>query len=184
LEQILNSGSIDYITIEEFLNIQQNLSSTQDKQDSPKVDQPLFKLITPPKWYLVCHIPSSDIFYEKNDVISVKLLGINEKILEGVVYKVDRREDSTLIILEFSESIESAIHIRNLPIEIGKTTEGLLVPSSSIIKSNGKTGVECVYKGEIKYMEVKIKAMGEEKAVIEKIGDVEGLNLHDKVVIQ
>ena len=111
-------------------------------------------------------------------------MGSSQKVLEGSVYKIDRKSDSALVVLEFSEGIESVIHIRDLPVEIEKTIEGLVVPASSIIKDNGKTGIELVYKGEIKYIEVRIKAMDEEKAVIEKVGDVEGLNLHDKVVIQ
>ena len=144
---------------------------------------PLFKLINPSKWYLVCHIPTTDIFYEKNDVLNIKLLGSHEEVLEGIVYKIDRGNDSSLIILELTEGIDSIVHTRRLPVEIGKTTEGLLVPSSSIIKNNGKTGVEFVYRGEICFVEVKIKAMNDEKAVVEKVGDVEGLNIHDKVVI-
>lgn len=186
LEGILNIGSLDYMTIEEFLAISKTLS-TQDMQaeqePEEELEQPLFRLINPSKWYLVCHIPTTDIFYEKNDVLKVKLLGSTEEVLEGVVYKIDRGNDSALIILELTEGIDSIIYTRDLPIEIGKTTEGLLVPSSCIIKKNGKTGVEFVYKGQICFVEVKVKAMNEEKAVIEKIGDVEGLNIHDKVVM-
>jgi len=183
LERVLNSGSLDYMTIDEFLTIKQSLL-IQDEKTDPNLDRPLFRLINPEKWYLVCHIPTSEIYYEKNDVVNVKLLGSNQKILEGVIYKIDKRSDSSLVVLEFTEGIESVIHIRNLPVEIGKTVEGLIVPTSSIIKNNGKTGIELVYKGDIIFMEVRIKAMDEEKAVIEKVGDVEGLNLHDKVVIQ
>lgn len=182
LEEILNIGSLDYMTIEEFLAISNNLS-IQDMQTEEEIEWPLFKLINPSKWYLVCHIPTTDIFYEKNDVLNIKLLGSHEEVLEGIVYKIDRGNDSSLIILELTEGIDSIVHTRRLPVEIGKTTEGLLVPSSSIIKNNGKTGVEFVYRGEICFVEVKIKAMNDEKAVVEKVGDVEGLNIHDKVVI-
>lgn len=182
LEEILNIGSLDYMAIEEFLAISNNLS-IQDMQTEEEIEWPLFKLINPSKWYLVCHIPTTDIFYEKNDVLNIKLLGSHEEVLEGIVYKIDRGNDSSLIILELTEGIDSIVHTRRLPVEIGKTTEGLLVPSSSIIKNNGKTGVEFVYRGEICFVEVKIKAMNDEKAVVEKVGDVEGLNIHDKVVI-
>lgn len=182
LEEILNIGSLDYMTIEEFLAISNNLS-IQDMQTEEEIEWPLFKLINPSKWYLVCHIPTTDIFYEKNDVLNIKLLGSHEEVLEGIVYKIDRGNDSSLIILELTEGIDSIVHTRRLPVEIGKTTEGLLVPSSSIIKNNGKTGVEFVYRREICFVEVKIKAMNDEKAVVEKVGDVEGLNIHDKVVI-
>lgn len=182
LEEILNIGSLDYMTIEEFLAISNNLS-IQDMQTEEEIEWPLFKLINPSKWYLVCHIPTTDIFYEKNDVLNIKLLGSHEEVLEGIVYKIDRGNNSSLIILELTEGIDSIVHTRRLPVEIGKTTEGLLVPSSSIIKNNGKTGVEFVYRGEICFVEVKIKAMNDEKAVVEKVGDVEGLNIHDKVVI-
>ena len=182
LEEILNIGSLDYMTIEEFLAISNNLS-IQDMQTEEEIEWPLFKLINPSKWYLVCHIPTTDIFYEKNDVLNIKLSGSHEEVLEGIVYKIDRGNDSSLIILELTEGIDSIVHTRRLPVEIGKTTEGLLVPSSSIIKNNGKTGVEFVYRGEICFVEVKRKAMNDEKAVVEKVGDVEGLNIHDKVVI-
>lgn len=184
LEEILNLGSLDYMTIEEFLAIWKTIS-IQDMQteQGQELEQPLFRLIDPSKWYLACHIPTADIFYEKNDVLKVKLLGSSEEVLEGVVYKIDRGSDKALVILELTEGIDSVINTRDLPIEIGKTTEGLLVPSSSIIKSNGKTGVEFVYRGQIRFVEVRVKAMNDEKAVIEKIGDVEGLNVHDKVVV-
>ena len=183
LENIITPKDIDYFTAEQYLTFIDYEPLELDKENT-HVDVPLYKIVVPDKWYIVSLIPHKNIFYEQGDTLSLKIPGLSEEIISATVYKVDFLKDSTLVILEMIENIESVIEARNIHIEIGISAEGLMVPTEAITNKDNRTGVRVERNGDINFVEVKVKAVDDEWAIIEKINDYDALELNDSVIIK
>jgi len=183
LENIITPNDIDYLTVEQYLAFRDHKALELDKESS-YVDVPLFKIVVPDKWYIVSLIPHKNTFYEQGDTLNLKIPGLSEETISAKVYKVDYLKDSTLVILEIIENIESVIEARYIHIEIGISAEGLMVPAKAIINKNHRTGVKIERNGDIKFIEVKVKAFDDDWAIIEKVNDNDTLDLNDIVIIK
>jgi len=183
LENIITPNDIDYFTAEQYLAFKEHQPLELDKENS-NLDVPLFKIVVPDKWYIVSVIPHKNIFYEQGDTLSLKIPGLSEEVISAKVYKVDFLKDSTLVILEMIEGIESVIETRNIHVEIGISAEGLMVPAKAIINKDSRTGVKIERNGDISFIEVKVKALEDEWAIIEKVNDYDLLEHNDIVVIK
>jgi putative membrane fusion protein len=183
LENIITPNDIDYLTVEQYLAFRDHKALELDKESS-YVDVPLFKIVVPDKWYIVSLIPHKNTFYEQGDTLNLKIPGLSEETISAKVYKVDCLKDSTLVILEIIENIESVIEARYIHIEIGISAEGLMVPAKAIINKNHRTGVKIERNGDIKFIEVKVKAFDDDWAIIEKVNDNDTLDLNDIVIIK
>lgn len=180
LENMLNPGIIDYLTIDGMWEYE---SSLGNKQSYPG-EYPFLKIVNPERWYLACEILHNRVFYQKGDLINVKFLSYGETYLEGTVYKISRGTDSTMVILELTEGIDAALEGRNISIEIGNTTEGLMVPTQAIITNRDGTGVKVISQGETSFVPIKIKVTDGNQAIIEKQGDAGNISLHDRVIVK
>ena len=183
LENIISPKDIDYLTVEQFLSLRDHKPLVLDTENH-LLEIPLFKIVSSNKWYIVSLIPHKNIFYEQGDTLSLKLLGLSEEIINAQVYKVDYIDDSTLVVLEMVDSIESVLEVRNIHIEIGIKAEGLMIPREAIIYKNNKTGVKIDHNGDIKYIEVKVKALDDDWAIIEKAKDNDIIEVNDIVIIE
>ena len=183
LENIISPKDIDYLTVEQFLSLRDHKPLVSDTENH-LLEIPLFKIVSSNKWYIVSLIPHKNIFYEQGDTLSLKLLGLSEEIINAQVYKVDYIDDSTLVVLEMVDSIESVLEVRNIHIEIGIKAEGLMIPRKAIIYKNNKTGVKIDHNGDIKYIEVKVKALDDDWAIIEKAKDNDIIEVNDIVIIE
>ena len=183
LENIITPKDIDYFTAEQYLTFIDYEPLELDKENT-HVDVPLYKIVVPDKWYIVSLIPHKNIFYEQGDTLSLKIPGLSEEIISATVYKVDFLKDSTLVILEMIENIESVIEARTIHIEMGILAEGLMVPTDAITNKDNRTGVRVERNGDINFVEVKVKAVDDEWAIIEKINDYDALELNDSVIIK
>ena len=182
LEDLLTLNEIDYLNAEQYLSFKEHETVDSNNENSV-LDAPLFKIVSPDRWYIASLIPHRNIFYEQGDSVSVKLLGLSEDIIESRIYKVDSLKDSTLVILEMTEGIESVLEARNIHIEIGTVTHGLMVPKSAIINRKDEAGVKVVHNGDIEYVKVKVRAMDDKWAVVEKENDADILELNDSILV-
>ena len=182
LENILTPNDIDYLTVEQYLSFRDHEPLELDKENS-RLDVPLFKIVAPDRWYIASLIPHKNVFYEQGDSLSIKLLGLSENIIDARVYKVDFLKDSTLFILEMTEDIERVLEARNIHMEIGILAQGIMVPRKAIINNNHKTGIKVASNDDIQYIEVKIKAIDDDWAIIESIDDRDVLELNDRVIV-
>lgn len=185
LEEILTPNEIDYLNLDQYTAFAEHKSVDSDDEGSV-LNTPLFKIVEPDKWYIASIIPDGDIFYEEGDVVSLKLLGLSEDIIDATVYKIDFSEDSnsSLVILEMTEGIESVLEFRDVHIEIGTTTYGFMVARDAIINNNGETGVKIKHNGDIEYVKIKVKAMNDKWAIIEKENEADILELNDSIIVK
>jgi len=183
LENILDLDAVDVLTIEQFDDLLNTDRQTEPQQGTVST-RPLFRIVDPLKWYIACEFSDGPVYFETGHEVSVEILGHQFGELEGRVYNRINGEDSTLIIVEMRSDVDPFINLRNVRIRISRTIDGIRIPKEAIIQSRGKTGVRTVYQGDSVFVQVKIKAMDEKYAIVQKIGDVEGLNIGDQVLIQ
>lgn len=183
LEGILSPKDIDYITPEQYLSFNEHDASDYKETMSP-MDAPLYKIVDSDRWYIASLIPNQDVYYEQGNPVKINIMGLSHGAIDGRVYRADFLKDDTFLILEMAEGVDQVLEIRNTPVEIGTITQGLMVPRTAIRDKKGKKGVEVEQNGEIQYVEVKIKAMDEEWAIIEAERDTDILEPNTRVIVK
>ena len=145
---------------------------------------PLYKIVIPDRWHIISYIPNQSVQYNQNDMVEIRLPGFTEDTIVGKVQKVEQLDDSRLIILEMAEGIENILGARNIHIEIGTATEGLMVPNDVVVEKKGKTGVTVLRDGKTQYIEVQVQARNKEWAIISKIKETDSLGPNDKILMR
>ena len=182
LEDQLNPDVIDLLTPEQYLSIIEHQAPEYTNSEA-MAGVPLFKVVISDRWYIISFISNQNVQYKQNDSVEIRLPGFTEDSLIGRVYMVEHLADSTLIILEMTEGIENILGIRNLHVEIGTATQGLMVPSNAIVEKKGKTGVNILLNGKVQYIEVHVQAKNKEWAIISKIKETDALGPNDKILM-
>lgn len=183
LEKILTPNDIDYLTRDQYLSFSEHEAPVSHDENS-EIGLPLYKLVESDKWYLVSLIPHKKVYYEQGDRLNLKLLGLSENPISSTVYRVDFSEDSTLVILEITDGIETVIESRKIYVEIETRAQGLMVPRGAIINQKDSIGVKVIANGDIQFVRVKVKAMDDDWAIIDKINDMDNLEVNDRILIQ
>lgn len=183
LEKILTPNDIDYLTRDQYLSFSEHEAPVSHDENS-EIDLPLYRLVESDKWYLVSLIPHKKVYYEQGDRLNLKLLGLSENPISSTVYRVDFSEDSTLVILEITDGIETVIESRKIYVEIETRAQGLMVPRGAIINQKDSIGVKVIANGDIQFVRVKVKAMDDDWAIIDKINDMDNLEVNDRILIQ
>ena len=183
LEKILTPNDIDYLTRDQYLSFSEHEAPVSHDENS-EIGLPLYKLVESGKWYLVSLIPHKKVYYEQGDRLNLKLLGLSENPISSTVYRVDFSEDSTLVILEITDGIETVIESRKIYVEIETRAQGLMVPRGAIINQKDSIGVKVIANGDIQFVRVKVKAMDDDWAIIDKINDMDNLEVNDRILIQ
>lgn len=183
LEKIVTPDCIDYLTPEQYLSFREH-NVVDSKGVEPMIDVPLFKIVAPDKWYMASLIEHRDVFYEQGDSVKVNILGFSDSVIDGTIYRVDYLKDSTFLIVEFGENIDKILGARNIQVEIGTSTQGLMVPRDAIIDKKGKTLVKVSRNGDIQYIEVRIQAMDDKWVIIDKVKDEDFLDLNDTILFK
>ena len=183
LEKILTPNDIDYLTRDQYLSFSEHEAPVSHDENS-EIGLPLYKLVESDKWYLVSLIPHKKVYYEQGDRLNLKLLGLSENPISSTVYRVDFSEDSTLVILEITDGIETVIESRKIYVEIETRAQGLMVPRGAIINQKDSIGVKVIANGDIQFVRVKVKAMDDDWAIIDKINDMDNLEVNDRILIE
>ncbi|NLI59956.1 MAG: hypothetical protein GX375_00825 [Clostridiales bacterium] len=183
LEKILTPNDIDYLTRDQYLSFSEHEAPVSHDENS-EIGLPLYRLVESDKWYLVSLIPHKKVYYEQGDRLNLKLLGLSENPISSTVYRVDFSEDSTLVILEITDGIETVIESRKIYVEIETRAQGLMVPRGAIINQKDSIGVKVIANGDIQFVRVKVKAMDDDWAIIDKINDMDNLEVNDRILIQ
>ncbi|MGI5850926.1 MAG: HlyD family efflux transporter periplasmic adaptor subunit [Caldicoprobacterales bacterium] len=183
LEAQLTPGAIDLLTPEQYLSIFEHQAPEYSNSEA-MAGFPLYKIVIPDRWHIISYIPNQSVQYNQNDMVEIRLPGFAEDTIVGKVQKVEQLDDSRLIILEMAEGIENILGARNIHIEIGTATEGLMVPNDVVVEKKGKTGVTVLRDGKTQYIEVQVQARNKEWAIISKIKETDSLGPNDKILMR
>lgn len=183
LENLVTPDSVGYLTPEQYQSFKEHEPITP-KEPGSIIDDPLFKIVTPDIWYVAILIPHRDVYFQKGDSIGVNVLGLSDTTANGIVYRIDSSKDSTLLIIEIEEDIDMVLGTRNVQVEVGRTTQGLMVPKTAVSHKKGTPRIRVNRDGEIQDIEVAIKAADEEWVIIERVRYDDKLELNDSILIQ
>lgn len=183
LEELLTPFKIEFLNSEQFQSLKDHEGLKSNHEGNSAMDIPLFKIVVPDSWYIAALIPNSEVYYKKGDYVRVNLLGISESIVEAEVHRVDTAKDSIFIILEMNQALEDVLETRNIRIEIGTTTYGLVVPRNAIIDRKGEIGVKVDNSGDVEFKRIRILAMDDKWVVIESLDKDGNIKLNDRVIV-
>lgn len=159
------------------------------------VDDPIFRIVTSNKWYIVAYLPNNmAINWETGRTVALNLKNEDEVISVSTrIDTLERGDKETRIIFSALNHMEEFIDVRNLSFQIkGAAVEGLKVPNSAIVEkflykvpkdciqeSGEKSGVLLVSGEKTKFISVTKVTSDEENYYIDKDCD---LNLGDVIL--
>lgn len=185
LEKKLTPDTLEKITKGQIGDSKTNYIS---KAKAVSEGDPLFKIVSSNKWYVVAYLPNSaTVNWEKgeNKVLNLQL---EEEVLQmnGKVESVEVGEKETKVVFSSYEGMEPFMNRRVLEFYLdGTTVEGLKVPNDAIVEkslitipkdciteSMGKQGVLLVNGNNGKFLEVSIVSTDNENYYIDQNGEL------------
>ncbi len=153
-------------------------------------DAPFAKVINNFEWYLVSSLPAeelSDIEVESNVNITVKSVSDTE-VSGKVMYISEEENKEKVVVIKSTQLIEGIYTADKVEFKIIKNSyKGLKIPTSSIIKKDGKEGVYTVKDGVYKFAPIEVLFRDKNYVIIKDKSsglDSDGYNviLYDLVV--
>lgn len=155
---------------------------------------PLFKIVSSNKWYVVSFLPAQDTLgWEKGDTRMLDIVTDEETLrVNALVETVEQGEEKTKVVFSSYEYMESLMEQRTLSFSLkNNAIEGLKIPNDAIVeKSLLRIPLECIAEGGVskgvmlangekgRFLEVPVVASDEEYAYVEqnsgvlKTGDI------------
>ncbi len=155
---------------------------------------PLFKIVSSNKWYIVAFLPVQDTLgWEKGDTRSLDIVTEEETLrVSALVETIEQGEEKTKVVFSSYEYMESFMERRTVSFSLkNKAVEGLKIPNDAIVeKSLLRIPLNCIVEGGVskgvmlangekgRFLEVTVVASDEENAYVEqnngtlKTGDV------------
>lgn len=169
LEDLINLNTIEHLTPEDFLALEATtVPPAQESVEGEQVQEMAIKLVNSYQWSAVLRLtPEQTEGLTEGKNIKVRQRG-DTREHQGKIRKIIEGEGANLVILDFSDAIESAYLQRRLDLEIIKTRyEGAMIPQEAITEVDNQTGVYRVnVNGQLRWIPVKIKGGNEKYAVV------------------
>ncbi len=160
-------------TIEDIYNI--DYSSIMDKTINEESlldnvvhkNSPVYKLIDPATWFIVCVIDKDEInLYQKDKAVVVE---IDDELLNGVIADVFESGEKGALVIKFTEQFSDVYKKRKLDIKVRRDNfQGIKVKKDSIISVNGQNGVMILgIDNKATFVPIQIIGYNEEDAVVQ-----------------
>lgn len=149
---------------------------------------PLFKIVSSNKWYIVAFLPAQDVLgWEKGDTRTLDIATEEETMrVSATVETLEPGEEKTKVVFSSYEYMESFMERRTLSFSLkNNAVEGLKIPNDAIVeKSLLRIPVEYIEEGGMskgvtlangekgRFLEVPLIASDEEYAYVEQSGGV------------
>lgn len=182
LEEVLNPEAVAYATIDDIYALIRQRHSLVDQQSGDRI--PFIRLVDPNKWYIACIVSEPNGFYNAGDEIELRFLDRYEILYSGRVHKTSSGIENSLIVIELTDSIQTAINTRAARVEIGKKTDGLMVPMNTLTKRDGIYGLRIANASSYLFAPVEVLAFGDKYAIIEDVEDATDVDINTRVLLE
>lgn len=167
LEEKLSAKKADKYSVKDFKVLNQK-KETKKQSEDVKIGQSIFKIIENQTWFIMVKTNDKSLkSFKEKEAISVKL---KENILEGTIFKIDKTNKDTLVIIKLNEYLYNHLNDRYLDVElITNTYNGLIIPKTSIVEKDGIKGVYVKsISGVIEFRPIKILGQDDKNVIIEE----------------
>ncbi|SNX55270.1 HlyD family efflux transporter periplasmic adaptor subunit [Thermoanaerobacterium sp. RBIITD] len=182
-ESSLNQNKLYNISLNDINSV--NKEPTENK-GSVKQNEPIVKIINNSDWYILVPLNYSESKMVKEGTnIRVTIDG-NDQSLRGKILKLYSVNNKTYIaVLDMNDEYKDFYKKRKITVILTiNDYEGFMVPKSSLVNKDGKTGVFVISDNNLPiFKEVNVKTQNRENAIIESKDNTNGLRLYDEIVV-
>lgn len=189
LEEVLTPTAIRQLTPAALEGIKSENTVGDTQGIDVTAGKPFVKTIDPTRCYLVAVLEGKDHeLFRQGDKVKIRINDINREFSTLVDFKSEDMGGKYIFSFIMDRNISETAGYRNLSIDIVKNSvEGLKVPLSSLTDVNAAEGTAKIVLAKAnsaKIIDVKIKLMDDEYAIIESRDNVKsGISLYDMYVI-
>lgn len=155
-DKLLTPDTAVTLTPKSYKNLMKN--DVKQEREIAK-DVPFAKIINNFEWYLVSSLPSSEISdIEVGSNVDIVVKSVSDSKVNGqVIYISEEESKEKVIVIKSTKLVEGIYTADKVEFEIiKKSYKGLKIPTSSIIKKEGKEGVYTIKEGVYKFAEVEV----------------------------
>jgi len=181
LEKVLSLEAVTHKTLSDIDALIRRGQSLVDRQSADSL--PLIRLIDMQKWFVVCILTNTDVFYNEGDEVDLRFLGEDEKSFKGKVYIVSRSNKTSLLAIEIKDDLQAVANTRLARVEISKKKSGLMIPIEALVAQHGLEGVQVAYGNSLSFAPVEVLAFGDKYAIIEDTEDAIEVGINAKVIL-
>jgi len=181
-ENVLGTDSVNRLTREDLYKIIEQ-SPDAEQITTTKAEQPFYRIIDPlGTWYAALVCQDAETYLHRGD--SVQAVFDGQETLSAVVNRIERDNDKSIIILEFSADVEKVLNKRVTPLQVKISVEGLMIPENAVVTRKGIKGVYVKDSDKDLFIETTVKAASNGYAIVESVSDNQVLKLNDQVLIE
>lgn len=157
LEDIINLRSIESITSKDFDLLLNSEKQIKDKESEEKI--PTIRIVQNHKWSIFLKLSPQDAegfeagnqYYIRNHT--------NDRKYQSILRSITTQEEDAILIFDLNESMEGALDVRSIEVDIIKTSfEGAIVPNTAIVVNQGTPGVFRIdVNGFARFVPIKVK---------------------------
>ena len=177
MEEGLTQETVDAISLDDYNLIEERIlnytvESNLNVGSVVTEDQAIYRLINPNHWYAIIKMPRSKNTLVKGSTCDITFESFGHTLSGVYVYDVRIYGKEAIIVLEFSSDIGPMASLRLVTGNLGRSTEGYVIPLECLTQSGAQPGIWVINDDKSEtFVPVNVMAQNYIEAVVEPTAD-------------
>ncbi|MCK8823697.1 HlyD family efflux transporter periplasmic adaptor subunit [Fuchsiella alkaliacetigena] len=170
LESTLTLSNLESLTYQKFQELSYKFKQVEE-EEVVNSGRPIFKVVNNFELYLVAAIPKAKVdLFNLGAGIKLELLNFEGHNSLARVERIISSEPKSLVVFKVRSFLPLFTKLRKAEVNlISSTYNGIVVPTSALIKQDDRLGVVLLEGNTPEFKEVRVLKVGENKAVVQGI---------------
>ena len=179
MEERLTQETVDAISLDDYNLIEERIlnytvESNINVGSVVAQDQPIYRLINPNHWYAIIKMPRSKNTLVKGSTCDITFESFGHTLSGVYIYDVRIYGKEAIIVLEFSSDIGPMASLRLVTGNLGRSTEGYVIPIECLTQNGAQPGVWIINADKSEtFVPVNVMAQNYIEAIVEPIAETQ-----------